>query len=185
MKLRDVAHIHSGIYSNTIDNGEVFYIQARDFDANRQIAKNLLPTLSYQKNLEKHFLEPGNVLIVAKGSNFLSAVYDGFYRSAVASTVFLVIHLTRKSLVKPEYLSWYLNQNSTQTQLTIMSRGTAIPAVNKKMLMELEIPIPSIDIQNKIVKLAELLEHEKIIKQKITDLKEQQINQRITKAINN
>lgn len=185
MKLKDLAYISSGIYSNTIDNGEVFYIQARDFDANRQIAKNLTPTLSYQRNLEKHFLESGNVLIVAKGSNFLSAVYDGFYPSAVASTVFLVIHLTKKSLVKPEYLSWYLNQNSTQTLLSTMSRGTSIPAINKKMLMELEIPIPSMQKQNTVLKLAELLEQEKLINQKITILKEQQINQIISNAINN
>lgn len=184
MKLKDIAYINSGIYSNTIDNGEVFYIQARDFDANRQIAKNLTPTLNYQRNLEKHFLKSGNVLIVAKGSNFLSAVYDGFYPSAVASTVFLVIHLTMRS-VKPEYLSWYLNQISTQALLTSMSRGTSIPAINKKMLMELEIPVPSIQKQDTVLKLAELLEQEKLINQKITILKEQQINQIITNAINN
>lgn len=185
MKLRSIASINSGIYSSTISKGEVYYIQARDFDDNRQLVSNLVPTLSYTENLEKHFISTGDILIVAKGASFLSAVFDGSYSPAVASTVFLVIRVDNKKQVDPNYISWYLNQNSTQYYLMSISRGTSIPSINKKMLMELDIPIPSIEKQKLIIELAELQRKDKFLKRKIEELKEIQTNQIITNAINN
>ena len=185
MKLQDIADINSGVYSSTISEGEVFYIQARDFDENRQLASNLTPILSYTKKFEKHFLQNGDVLIVAKGSNFLSAVYTGLYTPAVASTVFLVIQLKNKSQIDPEFLSWYLNQNSTQLLLMSLSRGTSIPSINKKILAELDIPTPTSDKQKLILELAILTQKEKLLKRKIDRLKENQMNQLITNALNN
>jgi len=53
MKLNAIADIHSGVYSNTITNGDVYYFQARDFDENRQLVNNLTPTLNFSENLKK------------------------------------------------------------------------------------------------------------------------------------
>src|SRR3989338_5208260 len=185
MKLRSIASINSGIYSRTISKGEVYYIQARDFGDNRQLANNLAPSLSYTENLEKHFLSDGDILIVAKGASFLSAVFDGSYSPAVASTVFLVIRINNNEQIDPNYISWNLNQISTQNYLLSISRGTSIPSINKKMLMELDIPVPSIEKQKLIIELAELQRKDKFLKRKIEELKEIQTNQIITNAINN
>lgn len=185
MKLSTFATINSGVYSSTISEGEIYYLQARDFDENRKIALNLLPALSYTENLEKHFLQKGNILLVAKGSSFLSAVYDGYYSPAVASTVFLVIQLNNESQIDSDYLSWFLNQSATQTLLLSISRGTSIPSINKKMLLDLEIPVPSIKKQQQIMNLVKLTHQEKLLKRKIEELKENQINQIIINAINN
>lgn len=185
MKLHGLAQIFSGTYSSTINDGEVFYIQARDFDENRQIVNNLKPVLSYEENLEKHFLQPGDVLIVAKGASFLSAVFDGSYSPAVASTVFLVIRIRNKSSVDPQFVSWYLNQSSIQSYLLSLSRGTSIPSINKKMLLEIDIPVPTIEKQKLIIELMQLQQKDKILKRRIEELKEIQMNQIITNAINN
>lgn len=185
MKISSIANINSGIYSSAISVGEVYYIQARDFDENRRIVSNLTPVLSYEENLEKHFLHPGDILIVAKGASFLSAVYDGSYSPAVASTVFLVIRINNKEQIGPWYLSWFLNQTSTQSYLLSISRGTSIPAINKKMLSEFDIPIPSIEKQKLIIELIELQHKEKFLNRRITELKEIQTNHIITTAINN
>jgi restriction endonuclease S subunit len=185
MKISSIANINSGIYSSAISVGEVYYIQARDFDENRQIVSNLTPVLSYEENLEKHFLQPGDILIVAKGASFLSAVYDGSYSPAVASTVFLVIRITNKDQIDPWYVSWYLNQTSTQIYFLSISRGTSIPSINKKMLSELDIPIPSIEKQKLIIELIGLQHKDKFLNRRITELKDIQMNQIITTAINN
>lgn len=185
MKLSSIATINSGIYSNTISNGDVFYIQARDFDENREIVNNLSPVLSFSENIEKHFLHKGDILIVAKGATFLSAVYDGTYSPAVASTVFLVICINDQKKINPQFVSWYLNQNSTQNYLLSLSRGTSIPSINKKMLLEIDIPVPSIEKQTLIIKLMELQRKDKQLRRKIEELKEIQMNNIITNAINN
>lgn len=185
MTISSIATINSGIYSNTISNGEVFYVQARDFDENRQIVNNLSPVLSYEENFEKHFIHPGDILIVAKGASFLSAVFDGSYFPAVASTVFLVIRINDKQNIDPQFVSWYLNQSSTQNYLLSLSRGTSIPSINKKILMEINIPVPTIDMQKLIINLMQLQKKEKFIKRRIDELKEIKINNIITNAVNN
>jgi len=185
MKLSSIATINSGVYSSTISKGEVYYIQARDFDDNRQLVNNLTPVLSYEENFEKHFLHPGDILIVAKGASFLTAVFDGSYSPAVASTVFLVIRINNKQSVDPQFVSWYLNQSSTQSFLLSLSRGTSIPSINKKMLMEIDIPLPPMEKQKLIIELMQLQHKDKILKRKIEELKEIQVNQIITNAINN
>lgn len=185
MKLNAIADINSGVYSNTITNGEVYYFQARDFDGNRQIVNNLTPTLNFSENLKKHFLQIGDVLIVAKGASFLSAVYDGTYAPAVASTVFLVIKLRSKKEVLPAFISWYLNLPSTQAELMNEAKGTSVHSINKSVLQNLEIPVPSKTKQEKLLKIMELRNSERQLEKRIELLKEKKMNQLITQAIKN
>lgn len=185
MKLGQLVRINSGIFTSNIKHGDVYYLQARDFDANRQISSNLTPTLSYSENLEKHFLQPDDVLVVAKGASFLSAIFDGSYSPAVASTVFMVIRPINRNIVLPEYLSWHINLISTQNELFSKSIGTSTPSINKKILEDLEIPVPEIMKQNLILKIAELRKNEMKLRRKIEELKENKLNQLISNAINN
>lgn len=185
MKLSSVAKISSGVYANGISDGDVFLIQARDFDENRVIASNLKPTLSFSKNLQKHFLVPGDILVVAKGASFLSAVYDGSYSPAVASTVFMVIKIINTNLLLPEYLSWYLNLPSTQGDLMNEARGTSVPTINKAILECLHVPVPPIPKQKLILQIIHLRNQEKLLDRSIEFLKQKKINQLISNAINN
>ncbi len=125
------------------------------------------------------------VLIIAKGASFLSAVYDGSYKQAVASTVFLIARINDPTKVMSEYLSWFLNTPTTQSFLFSTARGTSIPSINKKTLLELDIPIPSMKKQQLIIELEGLRKNEKMLKGKIEELKENRLNQLILNAINN
>ena len=185
MKLSNFTLINSGVYSNTIQDGDVYYLQARDFDSKRELISSINPVLSYSKNLENHFLSKGDVLIVVKGVSFLSAVYKGQYSPAVASSVFSVIKIKNKSIILPEYLSWYLNLPSTQNDLLSKSKGTGIPSINKQVLQDLIIPLPSIQKQQLVLQLAELREKEKNMYQRIDYLKEIKMNHLILNTIKN
>jgi restriction endonuclease S subunit len=185
MKLNAIADVNSGVYSNTITNGDVYYFQARDFDENRQLVNNLTPTLNFSENLKKHFLQIGDILIVAKGASFLSAVYDGTYAPAVASTVFLVIKIRAKKEVLPAFISWYLNLPSTQSELMNEAKGTSVHSINKSVLQNLEIPLLTKAKQEKLLQIIELRNHERQIEKRIEILKEKKMSQLITNAINN
>ena len=185
MKLNAIADINSGVYSNTITNGDVYYFQARDFDENRQLVNNLTPTLNFSENLKKHFLQIGDIIIVAKGASFLSAVYDGTYAPAVASTVFLVIKIRAKKEVLPAFISWYLNLPSTQSELMNEAKGTSVHSINKSVLENLEIPFPTKAKQEKLLQIIELRNYERQIEKRIEILKEKKMSQLITNAINN
>ncbi len=183
MKLDDISSIKSGYFSSTIKEGDVFYIQARDFDENKNIVQNLTPSLSYSKNIEKHFLNEGDILIVAKGASFQSYVYDGSYSPAVASTVFLVIRINDKHKILPKFLSWYLNLPLTQAELSLKGEGTAMPTLSKKTLQEFDTPVPAIQLQENIIKIEDLRRQEKFIQRMIDVQKEKKINQIISNAL--
>ncbi len=185
MEIREMASVYSGIYvSSLIKEGDVFYLQARDFNSDREIVANLAPSIAMHKNLEKHFLRAGDILLVAKGNTFFSAVFKDSHSPAVASSVFLVIRLFNFNIIHPNYLSWYLNLPKTQTMLHAMAKGTGISSISKKGLLELEIPVPTLEKQVLVLELAQIKKKESDIFNQIIALKELQFNHLITKSIN-
>ena len=60
---------------------------------------------------------------------------------------------------------------------------TSIPSISKQVLEDLEIAIPSLEIQNIILRIAELRNKEKLLKQKIEALREIQIQKQINNII--
>jgi restriction endonuclease S subunit len=133
--------------------------------------------MEFSENLKKHFLQIGDILIVAKGASFLSAVYDGTYAPAVASTVFLVIKIRAKKEVLPAFISWYLNLPSTQSELMNEAKGTSVHSINKSVLQNLEIPLLTKAKQEKLLQIIELRNHERQIEKRIEILKEKKMSQ--------
>jgi restriction endonuclease S subunit len=184
MKLGEFATINSGVYSSTIQAGDVYYLQARDFDSERKLIDSLSPVLTYSKSIESHFLTKGDVLIVVKGVSFLAAVYHEECSPAVASSVFSVVRIKDEKNVLPEYISWFINLPQTQNHLLAQSKGSAIPSINKKVLLDLIVPVPSIQKQKLILKIAQLREKEKNLYKKMNKLKEIKLNQLIINSLN-
>jgi restriction endonuclease S subunit len=58
---------------------------------------------------------------------------------------------------EPAYFSWYFNEHSNiEKQLQIAMQGTIIRALSVQMLRELEIILPSLDVQRAVGKVYEL-----------------------------
>ena len=85
--------------------------------------------------------------------------------------------------ILPEYLSWFLNSNGTQSLLKGQAIGTSIPSISKQVLENLEIAIPSIKTQKAVLQISLLRNKEKALKQKIEGLREKLIQHQITNAI--
>jgi len=56
----------------------------------------------------------------------------------------------------PEYLAWYLNDVRAQGTIKNLARGATIPVISKELLGELEIEVPELSVQQKIVELERL-----------------------------
>lgn len=159
------------------------YLQAKHFDEYGQLLTALHPDLPAEGISEKHLLRPGDVLFAAKGTKNFAAVYEHHSEPAVASTSFFVIRLAGKKVL-PQYLAWFLNSHSTQTLLKGQAIGTSIPSISKQVLENLEIALPSIEMQKAILQITALRNREKALKQEIELLREKQIQQQIINAIN-
>jgi restriction endonuclease S subunit len=63
------------------------------------------------------------------------------------------------------------------------SIGSSIPSIPKSVLEDLEIPVVSIEKQKQILKISELKQKEKQIREKLAELKTKFIEQKLLESI--
>lgn len=181
-KLKHITSIQTGVFAKPVRDGEIIYLQAKHFDENGELAEALYPDLSAESKIQKHLLKKGDVLFAAKGSKNFAAWYDNEDLPAVASTSFFVIRLHDRNVL-PGYLTWFLNNPSTQALLKGQARGSSIVSISKAVLSELEIPIPNIQKQELVLKIFKLRNKEKNLKQQVEKLREKEVQQLLINAI--
>lgn len=181
-----IANIQTGIFAKTVSNGEIVYLQAKHFDGNGRLNSLLHPDLKEDNITEKHLLRHGDVLFAAKGTKNFAAWYESKNQPAVASTSFFVIRVQEsfQNKILPEFLVWSINHPTSQKFLKGKAMGTSIVSISKSVLEELEISIPDLQTQRAILKITQLRNSEKNLKQQIETLREKQIQQQIINAIN-
>ncbi len=171
MKLSQITSITSGINERRNPQGSIYYLSASDFIAPHTLDPLLEPSIMPSPKLEKHFLNKGDVIILSKGHHgFVAHSYQAIKEPAVASSIFMVLRDINPKVL-PEYLAWYINLKATQKELINFSRGSALPAINKRILSDLKIQIPDLETQRKIVRLDSLKKAETKIINKLDQLK--------------
>jgi len=181
--IKDITNIQTGLFAKPSGNGNVVYLQSKHFDEYGQLHADLHPELLAEGISKKHFLKDRDVLFAAKGTKNFATVFENHNEPSVASTSFFVLRPTDKKVL-PQYLAWFLNSNATQTLLKGQAIGTSIPSISKQVLENLEIAVPNIETQKAILQITQLRNKEKALKQEIETLRDKQIQQQITNAIN-
>lgn len=183
MKIKDIASIQTGLFAKPLAMGEVVYLQSKHFDDQGNLMAALHPDLPMEDISARHLLHVGDVLFAAKGTKNIAAVYEEHYPKAVASTSFFVIRLSAPE-VRPDYLAWFLNHPTTQVFLKAQAMGTSIPSISKQVLEEVDVPIPSIEIQTSVLSICKLRLKEKTIRRQLESLRDKQIQQQIINSLN-
>ncbi len=183
--LKDISAIQTGALAKTVSQGEIVYLQAKHFDENGVLNQSLHPDLMQDEISERHLLRQGDVLFAAKGSKNFATVYSIKNQPAVASTSFFVIRVHEDFMerILPQFLVWAINHPVAQKYLKSKAIGSSIVSISKMVLENLEISVPDLQKQKAILKIAELRNTEKKLRQQIELLREKQIQQQITIAI--
>lgn len=183
-RLGNIASVRSGIYAKPDYQGEVYYIQAKNFDEQNDFLFNSSPELALDRKIRNNLLQPGEIILAARGNNNFAAHYKGRISPVVASTMFLVISIRDKEKLLPDYLTWYLNLKTTQKHLRSFAQSTSIPSLNKAQVEDLEIPVPDLKKQNDLIEYAELRKKESVLRKKLEEMKELQNEQLLLNAFN-
>ena len=153
------------------ENGYYDHLYADDFIANEEIKK-------------ENLLQKGDILIRLREPNI--AVYiDKDYKDTIISSLAAIVRIKSKK-VNPLFLVNYINSSFIKKQL--YSQGSAVPMLNVNFLNEVDVILPSLEIQEKIAQIQALSYKEinllnKLIEEKqkqITTIFETIINQEIT-----
>jgi hypothetical protein len=79
-------------------------------------------------------------------------------------------------VVTPEYLAWAINQPSAQRHFDSAARGTNIRMIPRSSLDDLELDVPDIETQGKIVVVDALAERERELTRLAADTRRKMIS---------
>lgn len=163
MKLDQVAQIYSGFHFRgkiEPDPSGVFnVIQIKDITPARRVDFSSLTRVSVDALATPPLVRRGDVLFLSRGPRQYAVPILEEREATVAPSYFYILRPKNRT-VRPDYLSWYLNQEPFQGSLRGLVQGTHMPFIPKHRFSELEVVIPPVETQEKIVALNELLERE-------------------------
>ena len=187
-KLSSLASVSTGYsFRSRIDSdeeGDISVVQLRNIEGDGTLDADGLVSVNLDKVKSNYWLHPGDVVLCSRGTSMPAALITSNVGKAIAASPVLLIRANPERL-SPEYLVWFLNHPSLgQRRLASIQRGTNMPIVNKKELLEIEIVVPSLVEQAKISALSSLQLRENRLLEKIKEKQNQYMNAVLMKCMN-
>lgn len=128
---------------------------------------NYISEASYEK-LGSGKIQNGDILFCLRGSLGKSAFID-FDKGAIASSLVILRNKNNREL-NSTYLMYLLNSHIISSQIERTNNGSSQPNLSAKSVKNYDIPLPNINVQNKIVQVLNLAQ--KLINRRKLQMKE-------------
>jgi len=156
VKLKEIAVVQMGnSFRSRLEpdpNGNMAVIQMKDLTEDNRLNDQELVQIDMQDSKEHHRVKKNDIAFRSRGQTNTAALIDFSINAAVIAAPLLRIRIGSASII-PAYLCWYINQPSSQSALQSKATGSAMRIIGKPALEELEIEIPNIAVQKKIIAL--------------------------------
>ncbi len=173
VNLTDIAKIQAGYpFRGSIKNdpkGDVHVIQMRDVSTDMHINWKKLNRTTLKGRRERDYLKTGLILFVARGNTNYAVCLDAVPVKCVCSPHFFQIKVKAGAGVMPEFLSWQINQPRSQLYFMKSSEGSGARSIRRGILEDLSVPVPPMNIQEKIVNLNILMRKEQTLLKKLSE----------------
>lgn len=172
MKLKKMAIIQSGYISRfkiePREDGTHFLLQARDVDAEGLTYKaDNLVRFSPALSRKDWVLMPDDILFMARGARNYSILIQDIPGGVLAAACFFIVRVSSDQVL-PYFLCWYLNQAPVNHYFgRHCGRGVHMPVVRRSVLESIDIPVPSLEIQKKIIRMDMLMQKEQKLIEKL------------------
>jgi hypothetical protein len=166
MQLSEVAELRSGYpFRNRIEpvaEGSCRLVQMKDLDVLVGLREDQFARIEPPSNYQSHVLHNGDVLMAGRGACNHAVTFVAEPGNTIAAANLFVLRPRRSAL--PDYLAWFLNLPATQTRLRAMRAGSSVPFVRLNELRELDVPLPDLELQKRIVEIYKLsLQEEELL----------------------
>lgn len=173
-KLRDIVSIRKkGLSSYYLQGNDVkvHMINIKDIQDGK-INSKTVDYVSVRKTgiLDRSRVMTGDIVVSIRGSNFKIAIVDDSSSSFVISSNLIALTLSNEMI--PEVLAAYFESSEGQKKLQLLAVGETIKGLSLKSLLEVEIPIPSLEVQENMTKYLKLLDEYKRISREELDLRD-------------
>lgn len=165
MELNKIAKVLSGHLSRgrikSQGEGSHFLLQARDVDSHNLKYRmdnmiRFIPDISPRDCI----LKKNDILFMSRGARNYSILLGEIPSPVLAAACFFIVRVSSEEVL-PGYLCWYMNQAPVEHFLIRHSgRGVHMPIIRRSVLGKIDVPLPSEQIQKKIMGLDALMREE-------------------------
>ena len=177
MRLAGLCNIHSGYTARgklePVSKGGVPALQLRDVAVDGATPGPNFQRYDLGKLSDHYFVRGGEVVFRSRGEPNTAAAVGNALAEPVAVIVPLLIMRPDPNFVLPEYLAWAINQPGAQRRLGAEAQGTSLRMIPMKVLENLDIAVPDLSTQKRIVELSALAQQEGRLLREIATRKEQ------------
>src|SRR5437588_4733833 len=100
-------------------------------------------------------LRSGDVLFPNRGTRTTAIAYRSDDAPTIVGAQFFIVRPDTMRLL-PEYLAWYLRSEDVARHFETRRKGSYIKIIQRSDLAELKIPVPGLEVQNRIVEINNL-----------------------------
>lgn len=180
MRLADVCTIHTGYTARgrlePMAAGGVLAIQLRDISSEGHIDPERLMRVQLEDLADRYFVRAGDVVFRSRGDRNTASALDERLQEPALAVLPLMVLRPNLEVVTPEYLAWAINQPPAQRHFDAAARGTNIRMIPRSSLDNLELDVPDIETQEKIVAVDALAERERLLSQLAAETRRQMIS---------
>ncbi len=167
MQLARACSILSGYTARTrLDeaaSGGIPAIQLRDLPSSGELNLSRLTRVQLDDVQDRHLVHTGDVLFRSRGDRNTAATIGPDLSEGAVAVLPLMILRPKPDIVSAEYLAWVINHPKTQRFFDSVARGTKLRMISRASLEHLELDIPDIETQRKIVAIAALADREQTL----------------------
>jgi hypothetical protein len=172
MKLMDLCQIHSGYTARArlepVREGGVPVLQLRNVAADTGALDPGNQRYDLSGVSGRYFVRGGDVVFRSRGEPNTAAVADALPEPTVVIVPLVIIRPNRETLL-PEYLAWAINQPDAQRRLGAEAQGTSLRMIPMAVLENLDIAVPGLHTQKRIVELDGLARREGQLLRQLAD----------------
>jgi len=119
---------------------------------------------------EELFLRSGDVLFPNRGTRTTAIAYRLDQPKTIVGAQFFILRPVMDRVL-PEYLAWFLRTEEVAKYFESRRKGTYVQIIQRSDLADLQIPLPPLAAQHKIVELADLAMSERDMATRLAGLK--------------
>jgi type I restriction enzyme M protein len=149
-KVSEISKLEYGIGESAQESGEFRYVRISDIDVNGELKNKEKKYIAETEESKKYLLKKGDVLVARTGATFGKTVYFEEEEKSVFAGFLIRINLNENE-VNSKYFWCFAQSENYWNQAKSLMTGGGQPQFNANAVGKIKIPLPPLEIQQKIV----------------------------------
>jgi hypothetical protein len=161
-----------------INDGEAHVVQVRDTAPTGEVSHGEMIRTNLSGKKQPDWLQPGDVLFVAKGARHFAALVENLPKQSVCSPHFFLIRVKDefRNKVTPEFICWQLNQLPAQRYFQVTAEGSLYLSIRRQVLEYTPIKLLPLERQRQLTAMHHCAVKEQNVLQQLINNRQNQLN---------